>query len=242
MNCNLFALSGVAKQFVSIDWIFMSSQLDYGAKTSGYFGHERSEISPMLKGNNLRVLEIGCGDGATIAWLKRSGHCAYAVGIELHPASAESARRACDYVISGDAESTLTDALSRGPFDLILCLDVLEHMLDPWLFLNRLTQALPAGTRVIASVPNVQHYKVSIPLLFAGRFEYEQAGVLDQTHLRFFTRRSARKLLSTAPLEVTQMFASRPPRWSPSWWAHVLSLGLLGDLFAVQFTLAARKT
>ncbi|NJN00478.1 MAG: class I SAM-dependent methyltransferase [Aquincola sp.] len=155
--------------------------------------------------------------------------------------AATSARRKLDRVVVGDAEWFVDEALDSGPFDLVLCLDVLEHMVDPWRFIKRLGAALPVGAHLIASLPNVRHYKVSLPLLFAGRFEYERAGVLDQTHLRFFTRSSAQRLLARAPFELTALRASRPPLGSPSWFAHVSTLGLLGDLFAVQFLVSARR-
>jgi 2-polyprenyl-3-methyl-5-hydroxy-6-metoxy-1,4-benzoquinol methylase len=220
----------------------MDTLIDYGQKAEDYFAHARTEIAPLLPAHgDLRVLEVGCGDGSTLAWLKRDGHCAYGVGIELHTPAAALARSHCDRVIVGDAEWLLDQAFECGPFDLVLCLDVLEHMVDPWQFLRRLGKALQPGAQVIASVPNVRHYKVSLPLLFNGRFEYETQGVLDQTHLRFFTRHSASRLLSKAPYRLTALRPSRPPAGSPSWIAHVASLGLLGDLFAVQFLLSAQR-
>jgi SAM-dependent methyltransferase len=219
----------------------MDTLLDYGLKAEDYFSTARTEIAPLLPDGAQRVLEIGCGDGATLAWLRQTGRCSHAVGIELHAPAAAAARRHCDRVIVGDAEWLLDEALDQGPFDLVLCLDVLEHMVDPWQFVRRLSDALPPGAQVIASLPNVRHYKVSLPLLFEGRFDYERRGVLDETHLRFFTRRSVKQLFSRAPLSLATILPSRPPAGSPSWFAHGLTLGMLGDLFAVQFLVRARR-
>jgi SAM-dependent methyltransferase len=219
----------------------MDTLLDYGLKAEDYFSTARTEIAPLLPDGVLRVLEIGCGDGATLAWLRETGRCSRAVGIELHAPAAAAARRHCERVIVGDAEWLLDEAFEQGPFDLVLCLDVLEHMVDPWQFVRRLSDALPPGAQVIASLPNVRHYKVSLPLLFEGRFDYERRGVLDETHLRFFTRRSVKQLFSRAPLSLATILPSRPPVGSPSWFAHGLTLGMLGDLFAVQFLVRARR-
>jgi 2-polyprenyl-3-methyl-5-hydroxy-6-metoxy-1,4-benzoquinol methylase len=221
----------------------MDTLLDYGDKADNYFSNARTEIAPLLgPGQALRVLDIGCGDGSTLAWLKAQGRCARAVGMEVHPPSAVLARRHCDHVIAGDAEWLIQEALSQSPFDLVLCLDVLEHMVDPWQFMRRLADGMSPGAQLIVSLPNVRHYKISVPLLVEGRFDYERHGVLDETHLRFFTRRSIKRWLSRPPLAITSIRASRPPAGSPSWWAHIASLGLLGDLFAVQFLVAARRT
>jgi SAM-dependent methyltransferase len=206
----------------------MDTLLDYGRKAENYFSTARTEIAPpAAAARDLRVLEVG--------WRTR------AVGIELHAPAAAAARRHCERVVVGDAEWLIDQALDGSTFDLVLCLDVLEHMVDPWQFLRRLGERLPTGALLIASLPNVRHYKVSLPLLLEGRFDYERAGVLDQTHLRFFTRRSVLRLFSRPPFAVTSIHPSRPPAGSPSWWAHVASLGLLGDLFAVQFLVAARR-
>ena len=210
-------------------------------RSADYFSHARTEIEPLLPEGAVRVLDVGCGKGATVEWLKENGRCSFAAGIEMDAAAARRARRHCDRLAVGDAQEVLDEALAWGPYDVVLCLDVLEHMAEPWEFLGRLASAMAPGAQVIASVPNVRHYKVSLPLLLAGRFEYEAQGVLDRTHLRFFTRRSAQRMFSNGSFELTTLRPSRPPAGSPSWFAHVASLGLLSDLFAVQFLLDARR-
>lgn len=210
-------------------------------RSADYFSHARTEIESLLPKGAVRVLDVGCGKGATVEWLKEDGRCSFAAGIEMDGAAAQRARRHCDRVAVGDAQEVLDQALAWGPYDVVLCLDVLEHMIEPWEFLGRLAAGLAPGAHVIASVPNVRHYKVSLPLLLAGRFEYEAQGVLDRTHLRFFTRRSARRMFDGGAFELAALRPSRPPAGSPSWFAHVASFGLLSDLFAVQFLLDARR-
>jgi 2-polyprenyl-3-methyl-5-hydroxy-6-metoxy-1,4-benzoquinol methylase len=216
-------------------------QGDYSDKPAGYYGHARTEIAPLWPARAGRVLEVGCGRGATLAWLKATARCEHTTGIELFAEAAEAARAVVDRVESGDAEVLLDVVAREGAFDVVLCLDVLEHLRDPWAFVARLGPLLAPGGFVIASLPNVRHWRVSAGLLVAGRWRYADAGVLDRTHLRFFTRESARGLLNVAPLKLVACQASRPPLASIGGVANLATLGLLGDLFAVQFLLVARK-
>jgi len=206
-----------------------------------YFSHARTDIEPLLPPTLGRILEIGCGRGATLAWLKATRPCELLVGIELFAEAAGEARSHADHIECGDAEAILERVGARGPYDLVLCLDVLEHLVDPWQFVARVEKLLAPGGSLVISVPNVRHYRVSLPLLLLGRWRYESAGVLDRTHLRFFTREGARQLLDSPALQAARCRASRPPRGSGSWLANLMSAGLLSDLFAVQYMLAAQK-
>ena len=214
---------------------------DYADKPAGYYGHARTEIAALLPARAGRVLEVGCGRGATLAWLKHTGRCEHTTGIELFPDAAQAAHAVVDRVEAGDAE-TLLDVVGReGLFDAVLCLDVLEHLRDPWSFVERIAPLLNPGGVLIVSVPNVRHWRVSADLLFRGRWRYAEAGVLDRTHLRFFTREGARELVAAPRLRLVACEASRPPRASVGGLANLATLGLLNDLFAVQFLLAAHK-
>jgi SAM-dependent methyltransferase len=173
---------------------------DVRGSMPGYYGFVRREIAPLLPARAEHVLEVGCGQGGTLAWLKDQGLAARTTGIELDAPSAAVARRQVDHVIEGDAGTAL-DNLPAASVDLVLCLDVLEHLVDPWRAMARLTRALRPGGHVIISVPNIRHYSVTLPLLWSGRWQYEDAGILDRTHLRFFTRAGARALIAGAGLD-----------------------------------------
>ena len=101
----------------------------YASKTEGYFAGARTEIANLLPDRAERVLEIGCGSGAAMRWLRSRRDINFAYGIELMPAVAELARTAFDQVDTGSIEAM---ELPERPFDLILALDVLEHLVDPW--------------------------------------------------------------------------------------------------------------
>lgn len=213
---------------------------DYATKPEAYFANARKDIEPLLPAHAARVLEVGCGTGSTLRWLKETGRCDEAIGLELFDSAAVVARKFADHVTVGDAERLIGDAFEVASFDLILCLDVLEHMVDPWAFIAGAERLLKPGGTLIASIPNVRHLGVLIPLAFAGRWRYQSQGILDRTHLRFFTRESALALLSTERLSVTRWFRNLP-LVSRGGLVNMLTFGLLRDLLAVQFLIAARR-
>jgi 2-polyprenyl-3-methyl-5-hydroxy-6-metoxy-1,4-benzoquinol methylase len=148
------------------------------------------------------VLEVGCGEGYTLEFLKTDRGAKHTTGIELFTDAAKSAESRVDVVINQSADETLD--LPENYYDLILCLDVLEHLYDPWAVLSTLTHSLRPGGAVVASIPNVQHWSL-VKMLLRGNWTYAKAGLMDQTHIRFFTQKSIRHLFNTAGLHVTKL-------------------------------------
>lgn len=214
--------------------------MDYGNKAESYFTRARTDIEPLLPEHVGNVLEIGCGAGATLQWLKSSRECGYLAGIEMSAPFAEKARRHTDEIMVGDAEQLIDVAFEGRRFDVILCLDVIEHMVDPWRFVSALPRLLAPGGVVIFSIPNVRNLAVTLPLILRGQWQYQDEGLLDRTHLRFFTRNSALELASTPPLKVQKLIRSLPTAPSALRSLHRLSFGLVDDLFAIQFLIASR--
>jgi trans-aconitate methyltransferase len=142
-----------------------------------------------------RLLDVGCGAGATSAVAKVRWPGLEAFGIELDPGAAERARGVLDRVVVGSAESLDLAAAGITGVDAVLLADVLEHLADPWGFLVRLRGALTPDATIAASIPNVANLWL-IEQLAAGRFSYESEGLLDATHLRFFTRDSIGELFA----------------------------------------------
>ena len=146
------------------------------------------------------VLDVGCGRGLNGEIAHDKG--AHVVGIEQWKASADAARARMDEVIEADIEhDDSAKALGDRKFDLILFGDVLEHTRDPLGVMERFLPFLEDGGHVIVSLPNVAAWTVRLGLL-AGKFEYAQSGILDETHLRFFTRQTTMKLVERAGLEL----------------------------------------
>lgn len=169
------------------------------AKGRAYFAFARPELLALVPESAARVLDVGCGVGMLGESIK-SRQSAEVTGIELDEFSAVKARERLDRVICGDVERELS-ALSGELFDCIVFGDVLEHLAAPRGVLKHAASMLAGGGAVVASIPNVAHHSV-ISSLLEGNWTYEPAGLLDDTHLRFFTRREIEKLFYRSGLEV----------------------------------------
>jgi 2-polyprenyl-3-methyl-5-hydroxy-6-metoxy-1,4-benzoquinol methylase len=213
---------------------------DYQDKTEGYFSVARYEVEPLLPARAERVLEIGCGAGLTMQWLRQTGRAGEAWGIELVESAAQRAREHFREVRVGDAEALAASAFDGLQFDLILCLDVLEHMVDPWRCVQALEQRLAPGGRLVISVPNVRCLKVVLPLLFLGEWRYGEKGILDRTHLRFFTRRTALALAAGNGLRIDRCIGHRQAH-SRLALLHRATFGRLVELTSIQFIVAASR-
>jgi SAM-dependent methyltransferase len=130
-----------------------------------------------------------------------------AVGIEVDHEAAEAARHsgAYEFVSEVDLDDP-TSSLPEGPFDVLLCADVLEHLRDPHEALVRLRSLIAPTGRLILSLPNVAHFTIRAQLLI-GRFRYTERGILDETHLHLYTYQSARALVRGAGLRIDSEFA-----------------------------------
>lgn len=152
-----------------------------------------------LVGTGRRVLDVGCSTGYLAAALKERGN--RVTGIEIDPEAGERARPHLERLVIGDLQTMdLAAELGEHAFDVVVFADVLEHLTDPLAVLRQAPSLLAPGGSVVVSIPNVAHGAVRLALL-AGRFEYRDVGLLDETHLRFFTRSSVEELHRLAGLE-----------------------------------------
>jgi len=143
-----------------------------------------------------RVLELGCAGGAFGAELKNRFPAASVVGIDAGAAAAQKAASRLDRVIHArlDQCNLAQAGLKHGEFDTLVAADILEHLVNPWALLERIKPFLAPGAQVLVSIPNARNITVGSELLVGGRFEYAQRGLLDVTHLRFFTLDSIRRM------------------------------------------------
>jgi 2-polyprenyl-3-methyl-5-hydroxy-6-metoxy-1,4-benzoquinol methylase len=203
--------------------------------SGNYYHFVRKEIAPLLPRNPSTILDVGAASGATIKWLKTIFPNIEATGVELNQDMREELCRNADECVIGKIEECISQLKS---YDLILLLDVLEHMNDSLSTLKQLRALLnPHGTMIV-SLPNVAHLSVSVPLLLRRKFEYQDAGILDRTHLRFFTEYSAVKLLNDAGLTVKEglMSGLDGPK---SRLIDRVSLGLLRHHLTKQYIISA---
>jgi 2-polyprenyl-3-methyl-5-hydroxy-6-metoxy-1,4-benzoquinol methylase len=150
------------------------------------------------------VLDVGPGSGAVGQALRRAGFSSLCA-VEIDPHRRERLSGTYD-----DISATI-DAFRGRRFDLVLLLDVIEHMADPFAFMRDLARLIRPGGTLLISVPNIAHWSIRAQLFF-GRFEYADRGILDRTHLQFFTRRRLSMLLAEMPWErTTEMSATIVP-------------------------------
>jgi SAM-dependent methyltransferase len=207
----------------------------------GYFEHVRSDIAPLLPSTVSRVVDVGCGAGSTSGWLKTIYPNAYTVGLEGNAALLTLLQKNVDEAHIVDLNGELPDV---GNPDLVLLLDILEHLVHPDRLLTQMVKVMADDATIIVSLPNVAHIAVAARLFFKGRFDYQDAGILDRTHLRFFYKESAFSLIESAGLEL--LAVSRPGLEgpdSPRRWRLLnrLTMGLLEDRFAQQYVLSAKR-
>ena len=219
-------------------------------KDRGYFQQERREIEAMIPAGASRILDVGCGEGMLGRILLQKG-AAEVVGIEADLAVAQRAQGNLSRVLQGDVES-LTLPFEDGYFDCIVLADVLEHLKDPLSTMIRLQRHLSDSGTIVASIPNVRFFDV-IRRLAEGRWEYQEFGILDKTHLRFFTKKEIEVLFLQAGLELSGISENLSPLYDtlPSAHSGEVSFGRVTlhgltreetkDLFVFQYLVVARK-
>ncbi len=194
-----------------------------------------------------RLLDLGAAGGHLGRAVR--DHCSYLAGVEADPAVLPTARQGYDDWLSADALSAGSWA---QPFDVVVCADLLEHLPEPERLLERISTWLAPGGTLLVSLPNVANFAVRAALL-GGRFRYAERGILDRTHLRFFTRSTGKELLEQAgfrvaaaeptamPYELALPALARPP-----WRGAVRSFArrsaqLFPTLFGYQFVYEATR-
>jgi O-antigen biosynthesis protein len=154
-----------------------------------------------LVGSGKKVLECGCATGYISKVLKERYSCEV-TGIELLPDAAKEAEKYCKRVLVGDLEEMdFTDLLKDERFDVITFGDVLEHLKYPADVLSKMRPLLAEEGYILASIPNIAHLSVLLELL-NGRFDYRSSGLLDESHLRFFTKKSILSLFTKSGFKI----------------------------------------
>lgn len=215
----------------------MTSAQMYADKRPDYFGAVGHHILARLPAGPLRVLEFGCGNGATGAAAKALRPELVWTGVEIVPGAAREARGVLDNVLEGDI-AAFSQAELGAPFDAIVASEVLEHLLDPWQVVRDLAGLLRPGGLFVASSPNIANRQV-IRELVMGRFEYREEGVMDQTHLRWFTPASFARLFTDAGLQVLSCEPLTVPG-SKARWINRLTGDRFAHLFMTQIVVVAR--
>lgn len=203
-----------------------------------YYRNKRTDLLALLpEGRRIdNVLEIGCGNGSTGYLLKKENKAAHVYGIEINDKLKSEAEKNLDRVIIGDIEK-IELPFDKEYFDCIIFADVLEHLYDPWFVLKKIKPFLKTGGFVLASIPNVQHWSVLFNLA-GGKWEYKSEGILDDTHIRFFTKRSVEKMFWEAGFEMTRVDRSMGKMIR---FLNIISLRLFSNFFTFRYLIFAMK-
>lgn len=181
----------------------------YNAKEKDYFaGARRDYIAELPKNPNACILEIGCGNGNTGAIAISEGKCARYCAVEIHAPAVEIAKTKITEAVEGDVETVDLPWTSQS-FDALILSEVLEHLVDPWAVLRKLHSLMKPAALVFASTPNISHYKVVLMLL-RGQFRLTDKGVMDRTHLRWFTPQTFREMFESCGYCVHQVRSVSP--------------------------------
>jgi 2-polyprenyl-3-methyl-5-hydroxy-6-metoxy-1,4-benzoquinol methylase len=206
-----------------------------------YHEASRPELCDLISGIGLRVLDLGCGTGALGVELLRRGMALEVHGVEVEPGAAKVAATRLQRVVCATLDAGMPNELAP-PYDVVVAADVLEHLREPAEILEQIRAVLTLGGRLIISVPNIRSLRVLGPLLVRGRFDYQPSGILDRSHLRFFTRSSLTAMLEDAGFAVEMV--RRAPLGLPP---QLAALGppaqlIFGDLATSQLYVVAIPT
>ncbi len=217
--------------------------------TGDYYRQERREVEALIPQNTMKVLDVGCGEGIFGKRLLERG-VQEVIGIEVNPDACIQARKNLSSLVNGNIEEIELD-FDEGHFDCVVLADVLEHLNDPLSALKKLKKFVSASGTIVASIPNIRYWGI-INMLIEGHWKYGDYGILDKTHLRFFTKKEIEKLFADAGFEITDINANIDPVYyklndtssGEIAFGKVLLKGLtideVKDLFVIQYLIRAR--
>ena len=207
-------------------------------KDEFYFINDRPELMAFLPPEAKTILDVGCAEGYFGVSIKNRNQ-AEVWGIEYQEEAAEKASEKLDKVLQGDVQQ-LTEKLPDNHFQLITCNDVLEHLVDPYTTIEKLKKKLTSDGHLFACLPQIRYYKTLIEIIFKADFKYVDAGVMDRTHLRFFTKKSIRRMFEEAGYEVIKIKGVNRSKSIRPYLLTILSLGFISDSHYIQYGVLAR--
>ncbi len=211
---------------------------DLNDKPDSYFGRVRDDMLQYIPKQSKKTLEFGCGHGGFSSLIKeRLGAETWAV--EIDEASAKTAAAKLDKVICADAHQALTQ-LPDNSFDCIIFFDILEHLVNPYSLLSDVKAKLSPGGVVVASIPNIRYYRAFAEYVFGGDWKYRQHGIMDKTHLRFFTRKSIIRMFDELDFEILTIDGIHPTSSRTYRILNILLAGTLSDVRYKHFAVVAR--
>lgn len=223
---------------------------EYDEKTSSYFEYERREMLGLIPDHARRLIDVGCGTGRFGRLLKQE-RGAEVWGVEPSARACREAENCLDRVLHGEFGESLP--LPKRAFDVVVFNDVLEHMVNPWAALEFAKQLLTEKGVIVASIPSIRHFPTLWRLVVRQDWTYQEAGTLDRTHLRFFTRRTIERLFLDTGYRIELLSGIRSfhsmdgDSDSDRLWRYfklfnMLTVGYINDMKFLQYAVRARPT
>jgi 2-polyprenyl-3-methyl-5-hydroxy-6-metoxy-1,4-benzoquinol methylase len=203
-----------------------------------YYTNARPEMQELVPSTSKSILDVGCGEGLFGLGLKQKNGCEV-WGIEPDTEAAATAGKNLDKVFNNDFENAI-QFLENKKFDTICFNDVLEHMPDPWQCLRQARNLLSNNGTIIASLPNVLYYHTFFNILIDKDWKYEQEGIMDKTHLRWFTQKSLRRMFEDCGYKVISIKGLSPAKTIKMTMLSLLSFGYFDEMKYPQFAVIAK--
>jgi len=158
-------------------------------------------------GSGLKILDVGCGYGQNGAEMMKKNNIVF--GVDLSPLAIKKAKQrlTCAVVADFSRPETIPEEIKRETFDMVVFSDILEHVYDPLSLIRNAVPLMKENAILLVSVPNIANWLTRLRLLF-GRWEYTVSGMMDRTHIRFFTLESIKRLIAAAGFDVTDVYAT----------------------------------
>ena len=219
---------------------------DYQNKPSDYYVHARMDVLKLLEGKSIdSILELGAGGGYTLYQAKKSGLAKYVAGVELFPLEGTLQQDSLiDEFYHADLNVDFLP-LQKTAFDVLICPDILEHLVDPWRVLEQWSSYVKPGGLLIISIPNIREMSVLWKIFGKGDFGYTADGILDRTHLRFFAKKNLLTLPSSKTYTQIKVMAAMRFQQGSRWrkWANKCTFGIFEEFLTHQwFVIATKKS
>jgi 2-polyprenyl-3-methyl-5-hydroxy-6-metoxy-1,4-benzoquinol methylase len=211
---------------------------NFSDKKSAYYSTVNKFLLPLIPNKPNAIMDVGCGSGQLGHSLLTTGKAREVVGVEIYEQAAKEAMRFYKTVHVGDIEEMNLDY--ENYFDIVICSDILEHLKEPSKMVNKIFTYLVKGGLIVCSVPNVRYWQIWRDLIFRGKWEYTAEGIMDHTHLRYFTVSSFKKILIEASFKIVNQrlrIEDFPKRHR----INQMTFGLFEEFLAIQIFFCGRK-
>lgn len=219
--------------------------MNYDNKSADYYSNIRLDLINLIEkpSHSLKVLEIGAAYGETLYYLKQNNIASEVVGVDLFEDKKNKQNyKPLDNFIFGNIEEIELPQYENY-FDLILLPDVLEHLIEPKKVLQKIKKYLSTNGKIIVSMPNIRHYSALKKIFLKGDFGYEESGVFDYTHLRFYCRKNIQELLESSgyKVKIQESSIKNYKGQSLTKFLNSLTFGLLEEFFSYQYFFVVTK-